>query len=170
MEVYFFVRAAVFTREVGIAVSAVEMEAASDDYCRCCRKKIDSHYVTLFGERATKEGIIKAVCKYGNIDVTEEDIGVLSTSICRSCYLLVKGIVERIGKFADICQEGSQDKNELKRSVGERSPSQITVSPVQLSKRSKQLDEGTHRSARMSLRFQPILPKPIGPPCTEVSI
>ena len=151
------------------------MEAASDGYCRCCKKLFNreekKHCVNLFGEKGLKEGIVDAVRKYGKMDITEEDIGFLSTSICQSCYLLVKGIEEKITKFANICQESSlKNENGQKRSVAERSPSQTAVSPVNHSKRVKHPDEGPQRSARMSLRFQPIFPKPADPESTEVSI
>ena len=65
------------------------------------------HSVNLFGEKGLKEGMVDAVRKYGKMDITAEDIGFLSTSICQSCYLLVKGIDEKIRKFANICQESS---------------------------------------------------------------
>ena len=149
------------------------MQAAKPDYCRCC-KKLDlekNHYISLFGEKAVEEGIIDAVRKYGNINVVEEDIGVVSTKICRTCYSQVKGILEKIEKFSNICKAssvdgGSLDENlEMKRSVGERSPSQAAVSPSVMPqvKRSRHLLDGqtSHTRAKLSL-FQPrpILPKP----------
>ena len=89
----------------------------------------------------------------------ESDDIVLSTSSCHSCYLLVKGIGEKIIKFASICQGSSLQENEngQKRTVAERSPSQIA--PVNLPKRVRHLDSdnGPRRpSARTSLRFQAI--------------
>ena len=120
------------------------MEAVSEGYCRCCKKLFNregkKHSVNLFGEKAMKEGIERAVRKYGNIDLKTQDIGVLSTSICHSCYLLVKGIVEKIIKFASICQGNSLQENEngQKRTVAERSPSQIA--PVNLPKRVRHPD------------------------------
>lgn len=179
MEIHVDLPAAVFTREVEIAVvirreTAVEMEATSGCYCRCCRELFSSegkkHSVNLFGERAIKEGICEGVREYGNIDVTTKDIGVLSTSICHSCYLLVKGIIERLKKFADICKENSHsNENGQKRSVAERSPSQIAISPVNHPKRSRNPSEKS-RLARISLNFQPELPTLIDPEGTEVSI
>ena len=98
------------------------MEAASDGYCRCCKKLFNregkKHSVNLFGEKGLKEGIVDAVRKYGKMDIAAEDIGFLSTSICQSCYLLVKGIGEKIRKFANICQDSSlQNENGQKRTV-----------------------------------------------------
>ena len=58
------------------------------DFCRCCRKLIakkDKFYLKLFGEKSPSEGIAEAVTKYADINVREEDIGAVSTSICRSC-------------------------------------------------------------------------------------
>ena len=126
------------------------MKAASDGYCLCCKKLFNcegkKYSVNLFDEKGLKEGIVDAGHKYGKMDITAEDIGFLSTSICQSCYLLVKGIHEKIRKFANICQEGcSQNENGQKRSVAERSLLQVAVSPVNLSKRVKHSDEGPHR-------------------------
>ena len=44
------------------------------------------HYISLFGEKSVKEGHVEVIQNYGNI-VVEEDIGVASTKICRSCCL-----------------------------------------------------------------------------------
>ena len=83
------------------------MAAASlDDFCRCCRKLIenkDKFYLKLFGEKSSREGIAEAVRKYVDINIREEDIGAVSTSICRSCYLLVKCIMEKTAKFYSVC-------------------------------------------------------------------
>ena len=110
---------------------------------------LGNKYVSLFGEKAVGEGIVEAVRKYGNINVVEEDVGVVSTRICRACYLLVKGILEKIDKFSDICRASCGEKVpltenlETKRSVTERSPSQAAVSPSVLPqvKRSRHLQD-----------------------------
>ena len=34
-----------------------------------------------------EEGLVEAIQKYGNKNVVEENIGVVSTKNCRSCYL-----------------------------------------------------------------------------------
>ena len=106
------------------------MQAAKHDYCRCYKKLNleKNHYIILFGEKAVEEGIVDAVRKYGNINVVEEDIGVVSTKICRICYSQVKSIMEKIEKFSDICkasfvEKDSLDENlEMKRSVGGAEP------------------------------------------------
>ena len=149
------------------------MQAAKTDYCRCCKKVIlgKNHYISLFGEKAVEEGIVEAVRKYGNINVVEEDIGVVSTKICRACYSLVRGIMEKIEKFSNICKASCSDKDslaenlEMKRSIAERSPSQVAVSPsvLQQVKRSRHLpdDQAPHTRAKVSLfQSRPILPKP----------
>ena len=139
------------------------MDAASsmDEFCRCCRKVIErkcKFYVKLFGEKAIREGIPEAVRKYGDINLLEEDIGILSTSICWSCYLLVKGIMEKTAKFYQLCHNEERDSApELKRSVADRSPSQTAVSPsVQVPELKRRILD-TSRT-RVSL-FQTILPK-----------
>lgn len=73
-----------------------------DEFCRCCRKVIErkcKFYVKLFGEKVIREGIFEVVRKYGDINLLEEDIGILSILICRLCYFFVKGIMEKIVKF-----------------------------------------------------------------------
>ena len=88
------------------------MAAASlDDFCRCCRKwieKRDKFYLKFFGEKSSRERIAEAVRKYGDINVREEDIGAVSTSICRSCYLLVKCIIEKTAKFYSVCHNADE--------------------------------------------------------------
>ena len=57
---------------------------------------------------------------YGKVDVQEEDVGILSMSICQPCYTLVKTITEKIGTFYKICQEKEKDNGtDLKRSVAD---------------------------------------------------
>ena len=111
---------------------------------------LGNKYVSLFGEKAVGEGIVEAVRKYGNINVVEEDVGVVSTRICRACYLIVKAcILEKIEKFSDIRRASCGEKVpltenlETKRSVTERSPSQAAVSPSVLPqvKRSRHLQD-----------------------------
>ena len=62
----------------------------------------------LFGEKSSREGIAEAVRKYGDINVREEDIGAVSTSICRSCFLLVKCIIEKTAKFYSVCHNADE--------------------------------------------------------------
>ena len=102
------------------------MAAASlGDFCRCCRKLIekrDKFYLKLFGEKLSSEGIAEAVKKYGDINVREEDIGAVSTSIRRSCFHLVKCIIEKTAKFYSVCQNADEKHfaPELKRSIADR--------------------------------------------------
>ena len=88
----------------------------------------------LFGEKSSREGIAEAVRKNGDINVREEDIGAVSTSICRSCYLLVKCIIEKTAKSHSVCHNGDEKHfaPELERSIADRSPSQTAVSPYVL--------------------------------------
>lgn len=134
------------------------------EYCRCCKNFIEKkhrHHVDLFAEKATREGICEAVRKYGNIDVTEEDIGVISTSICRSCYLFVKGIMEKVEKFQNVCLSVTENQGaELKRAIADRSPSQTAVSPSVLPELKRMHRENSSPTARVSL-FQNIQPKPL---------
>jgi len=85
----------------------------------------------LFGEKSPSEGIAEVVRKYGDINVREEDIGAVSTSICRSCYLLVKCIIETTAKFCSVCHNADEKHfaPELKKSIADRSPSQTAVFP-----------------------------------------
>ena len=109
-----------------------------NDFCRCCRKLIekkDKFYLKLFGEKSSREGIAEAVRKYGDINVREEDIGAVSTSICRSCFLLVKCIIEKTAKFYSVCHNADEKyfaPELFKRSIADRRPSQTAVSPFVL--------------------------------------
>ena len=88
----------------------------------------------LFGEKSSTDGIAEAVRKYRDINVREEDIGAVSSSICRSCYLLVKCIIEKTAKSYSVCHNADEKHfaPELERSIADRSPSQTAVSPYVL--------------------------------------
>lgn len=140
------------------------------DCCRCCRRIVEkNHFIDLFGVKSRKEGIVEAVRGYGNINVKEEDIGIASTKICRTCYHLVSSIKEKVEKFSKICK-GSREEDDFvvektdKRTVDMRSPSQATVSPSALPqvKRSKPHEKKLGADVRVSLFSQqrPILPRP----------
>ena len=93
--------------------------------------------VGLFGEKGKiKEGIVEAIRKHANIELRKEDIGVLSTTICQTCYSLVKVIVKR-RKFAHTCRESSlQNNNELKSCcIAKPITNCSTVSPFHVAKR-----------------------------------
>ena len=85
------------------------MAAASlDDLCHCCRKVIerkDKFYLKLLGEKSSREGIGGALRKYGDKIACEEDIGAVSTTSCRSCYLLVTCKMEKTAKFYSVCRK-----------------------------------------------------------------
>ena len=120
----------------------------------------------LFGEKSSREGIAEAVGKYrdiNRINVRKEDIGAVSTSICRSCYLLVKCIIEKTAEFYSVCHNADEKHfaPELKRSITDRSPSQTTVSPSVLPdlKRTHLESKRCSTNSRVC-PFKTILPKP----------
>ena len=95
-------------------------------YC-CCRNLIEKKnklYLKRFGEKSSREGIAEAIRKSRDINVPEEDIGAVSTSICRSCYLLVKCIMEKTANFYTVCHNADEKHFvlELKRSIADRVP------------------------------------------------
>ena len=114
----------------------------------------------LFGEKSSSEGIAEAVRRYGDINVREEDIGAVSTSICRSCYLLVKCTIEKTAKFYSVCHnaDGKHFAPELKRSIADRSPSQTAVSPSVLPDLKRRRKSSSTNSG--VFLFKTILPKP----------
>ena len=114
----------------------------------------------LFGEKSSSEGIAEAVRKYGDINVREEDIGAVSTSICRSCYLLVKCTIEKTAKFYSVCHNADEKHfaPELKRSIADRSPSQTAVSPSVLPDLKRRRKSSSTNSG--VFLFKTILPKP----------
>ena len=119
----------------------------------------------LFGEKSSSEGIAEAVRKYGDINVREKDIGAVSTSICRSCYLLIKCIIEKTAKFYSICHNADEKPfaPELKRSIADRSPSQTAVSPSvlpDLKRRHLERKSSTCSTNSRVCLFKTILPKP----------
>ena len=134
------------------------MAAASlDDFCRCCRKLIekrDTFYLKLFGEKSSREGIAEAVRKYGDIDVREEDIRAVSTSICGSCCT-----IEKTAKFYSVCHNADEKHfaPELKRSIADRSPSQTAVSPSVLPDLKRRRKSSSTNSGVFLLKT---LPKP----------
>jgi len=126
-------------------------------------EKKDKFYLKLFGKKSSREGIAEAVRKYGDINVREEDIGAVSTSICRSCYLLVKCTIEKTAKFYSVRHNADEKQfaPELKRSIADRSPSQTAVSPSVLPdlKRGHLESKSSSTNSRVCL-FKTILPKP----------
>ena len=56
-----------------------------------------NHYIDFFGVKSRKEGLVKAVQAYGNVNVKEYDIRIAYVGY--ACYNLVLGIKEEIEKF-----------------------------------------------------------------------
>ena len=104
-------------------------------HCRCCGKCVVSNTVNIFGEIGIKENIKEAIEKYGGIIVRSEDIGKSSTSMCKSCFTLLKGINDRIKKFASLCQNAKTSSGETlgtsasKRTYQEQKSPGKTLSP-----------------------------------------
>ena len=117
----------------------------------------------LFGEKSSCDGIAEAVRKCGDVSVREEDIGAVSTSICQSCYLLVKCIIEKTAKFYSVCHNADQKHfaPEFKKSITDRSPSQTAVSPSVLPdlKRRHLESKSSSTNSRVCL-FKTLLPMP----------
>lgn len=79
-----------------------------DDFWHCCRKLIEKKnkfYLKLLGEKSSREGIGGALRKYADKNACEEDIGAVSTTICRSYYLLVTCKMEKTVKFYNVCHK-----------------------------------------------------------------
>ena len=84
-------------------------------HCRCCRNLIlNRNFVDLFKVAAKKENILEAIAKYGGIAVRDNEPG-KSTVICRSCFLLVKGINDRVRKFSLLCQNNDNNRETTNR-------------------------------------------------------
>ena len=98
----------------------------------------------------------EAVRKYGDINVREEDIGAISTSIGRSC------LIEKTAKFYSVCHKADEKHfaPELKRSIADRSPSQTAVSPSVLPDLKRRHVESKSSSTNSRVcQFKAILPK-----------
>jgi hypothetical protein len=70
---------------------------------------LNRNFVDLFKEIAKKENVLEAIRKYGGIAVRENEPG-KSSVICRSCFLLVKGINDRVRKFSSLCQNNDNTR------------------------------------------------------------
>ena len=131
--------------------------------CRCCRQCIDKikHAVNLFGDKSLKEGIKEGLELYGGIRVKEDvNIDVLSY-VCQQCYILIYSIVERIKKLRGICSQSSVSG---KRSVCQRSPSQLTLSPscgTLLHKRQREQSADIRHCLFPPILSSDILPRPL---------
>lgn len=110
-------------------------------HCRCCKTFLLSSHnaVHLNEQKALAEGIGEALRKHGGIELNSS--ARRSSYICKSCYLLVKGIISRINKLSSLCQNTPKKTPFIteKRRNEDRSPAQSALSPSVLSdpKRSK---------------------------------
>ena len=128
-------------------------------HCRCCRKLIlNRNFVDLYKEAAKKENILEAIAKYGGIAVRDNEPG-KSTVICRSCFLLVKGINDRVRKFSLLCQNNNNRETTSyvtgpsggKRTFQQQqSPASKAVSPSLKLNKPKRIRPSTSPSASTS--------------------
>ena len=89
----------------------------------------------------------------------------VSTSICRSCYLLIKCIKEKTAKFYSVCHNADEKHfaPELKRSIADKSPSYTAVSSSVLPDLKRRHLESKSTVVLLNSRvclFKTILPKP----------
>ena len=103
--------------------------------CKCCGKHIVNYNcLNIFGDTAIKENIKDAIEKYGGITVRADETGQSCHTVCKSCFILLKGINVRIRKFALLCQR-NVEKSSGGVQVGKRtfeqhkSPANKTASP-----------------------------------------
>ena len=107
--------------------------------------------VDLFGEIATKENIVEAIKKYGHVTISEQERR-RGGSICRSCFNLLKGISDRVKKFASLCQKGESSPTAVVTSSNKRtylqqkSPSSKVCTPSKLMNRPKRIRPSTSPS------------------------
>ena len=90
--------------------------------CRCCCKHIVNYNcINVFGNTAIKENIKDAIEKYCGITVRADETGQSSHTICKSCFILLKGINDRIRKFALLCHQNAEKLSDVRDvQVGKR--------------------------------------------------
>ena len=120
--------------------------------CRCCGKHIANYNcINIFGDTAIKENIKDAIEKYGGITVHADETGQSCHTICKSCFILLKGINDRIRKFALLCQQNVEISSGGVK-VGKRtfeqhkSPANKTASPSVILNRPKRIRPSTSPS------------------------
>ena len=122
--------------------------------CRCCGKHIVNYNcINIFGDTAIKENIKDAIEKYGGITVRADETGQSSHTICKSCFILLKGINDRIRKFALLCHQNAEKSSDVRDDqVGKRtfqqhkSPASKTASPSVNLNRPKRIRPSTSPS------------------------
>ena len=129
--------------------------------CRCCRQDINNikHVVNLFGDKSFKEGIKEGLERYGGIPVEEDS---KLSLVCQQCYNLIHSIVDRIKKLRDICCQSLIVAG--KRSVSQRSPSQLTLLPsyrALFQKRQREQSGNIRQCLFLPVVSSDILPKTI---------
>ena len=80
------------------------MQAVLIDYCRCYKKLFSENIIisVSFEEKAGREGIGKAVPKYGNIKRNRVDIGVVNVLNISNMLFTSEGYHGKIEKFFNI--------------------------------------------------------------------
>lgn len=78
--------------------------------CRCCNSSLAKVFdsVDLFGKTAKKENIEKKLKEIGAIEVSEEDVGIRSTKVCRKCFRKISGLGKAVHAFRDMCLKSKQ--------------------------------------------------------------
>ena len=136
-------------------------------HCRCCRKIIlNANSVDLFGKNATKENIREALEKYGGLRVGLDEKG--KSTICRSCFTLLKGINDRVRKIALLCTNAEQSSVGASSTDGrkrtytqQKSPASKILTPSKILNRLKRIrpatsahsSESSPRRERLLVRF-----------------
>ncbi len=118
---------------------------------------LNRNFVDLYKEAVKKENILEAIAKYGGIAVREPG---KSTVICRSCFLLVKGINDRVRKFSLLCQNNDNNRETTSYVTGpsggkrtfqqQQSPASKAASPSLKLNKPKRIRPSTSPSASTS--------------------
>ncbi|CAB4018821.1 Hypothetical predicted protein [Paramuricea clavata] len=114
--------------------------------CVCCGKFSAHNYVRLFGETAIKENIKEAIEKYGGITVSQDVVAKSSACVCKSCFILAKGINDRVKKLSLLCRAAGKSSNQITDATAgkrtyqqQKSPSDKTFSPSVFLNRPKRI-------------------------------
>ena len=72
--------------------------------CRCCNSALAKFFdsIDLFGKTAKKENIEEKLNGIGGIEVSEEDVGIRSTKVCRKCFRKISGLGKAVHAFRDM--------------------------------------------------------------------
>lgn len=114
--------------------------------CVCCGKFSAHNYVRLFGETAIKENIKEAIEKYGGITVSVDVVAKSSACVCKSCFILAKGINDRVKKLSLLCRAAGKSSSQITGATAgkrtyqqQKSPSDKTFSPSVFLNRPKRI-------------------------------